>query len=125
GRRRRSSGTCRRRTGSRLRPSSAELRERRAAALEEGPHPELFRDLLCLVDVARGAGTITTPLGDESGDVARPRLPAALAVTLGELESAGRSEEHTSELQSPDHLVCRLLLEKKKTDEPQPHLHTT
>src|SRR5258708_38360120 len=28
-----------------------------------------------------------------------------------------RSEEHTSELQSPDHLVCRLLLEKKKTQE--------
>src|SRR5258708_27590240 len=28
-----------------------------------------------------------------------------------------RSEEHTSELQSPDHLVCRLLLEKKKTKE--------
>src|SRR5947208_9884640 len=27
-----------------------------------------------------------------------------------------RSEEHTSELQSPDQLVCRLLLEKKKTD---------
>src|SRR3990170_8235502 len=26
-----------------------------------------------------------------------------------------RSEEHTSELQSPDHLVCRLLLEKKNT----------
>src|SRR5258708_9227903 len=29
--------------------------------------------------------------------------------------SLARSEEHTSELQSPDHLVCRLLLEKKKT----------
>src|SRR5258708_24519175 len=28
--------------------------------------------------------------------------------------SLRRSEEHTSELQSPDHLVCRLLLEKKK-----------
>src|SRR5207244_12226116 len=28
--------------------------------------------------------------------------------------SVARSEEHTSELQSPDHLVCRLLLEKKK-----------
>src|SRR5947208_12651196 len=27
-----------------------------------------------------------------------------------------RSEEHTSELQSPDHLVCRLLLEKKNID---------
>src|SRR5258708_15584250 len=31
------------------------------------------------------------------------------------LEHAYRSEEHTSELQSPDHLVCRLLLEKKIT----------
>src|SRR5258708_11745178 len=29
-------------------------------------------------------------------------------------QGANRSEEHTSELQSPDHLVCRLLLEKKK-----------
>src|SRR5438876_3289640 len=34
-------------------------------------------------------------------------LPAALAVSA-------RSEEHTSELQSPVHLVCRLLLETKK-----------
>src|SRR5258708_11836506 len=33
-----------------------------------------------------------------------------------------RSEEHTSELQSPDHLVCRLLLEKK-THTPAPHAH--
>src|SRR5436189_4058316 len=30
--------------------------------------------------------------------------------------SGGRSEEHTSELQSPMYLVCRLLLEKKKRD---------
>src|SRR5258708_22211850 len=39
----------------------------------------------------------------------------AWMVTAG-IRSAwtGRSEEHTSELQSPDHLVCRLLLEKKK-----------
>ena len=29
------------------------------------------------------------------------------------MASIARSEEHTSELQSPDHLVCRLLLEKK------------
>src|SRR5258708_40345206 len=36
------------------------------------------------------------------------------AFAIFELE---RSEEHTSELQSPDHLVCRLLLEKKKNDE--------
>src|SRR5947208_13756367 len=32
---------------------------------------------------------------------------------------AWRSEEHTSELQSPDHLVCRLLLEKKKQNKQQ------
>src|SRR5207244_7830744 len=31
-----------------------------------------------------------------------------------------RSEEHTSELQSPDHLVCRLLLEIKNSDRSQP-----
>src|SRR5258708_12602409 len=33
----------------------------------------------------------------------------------GNANRISRSEEHTSELQSPDHLVCRLLLEKKKT----------
>src|SRR5690606_41484609 len=34
---------------------------------------------------------------------------------------AGRSEEHTSELQSREKLVCRLLLEKKKTRHRPPH----
>src|SRR5574344_2854450 len=34
-----------------------------------------------------------------------------------------RSEEHTSELQSPDHLVCRLLLEKKKKKKKKHHTH--
>src|SRR5258708_12207536 len=32
-----------------------------------------------------------------------------------QVDQQQRSEEHTSELQSPDHLVCRLLLEKKNT----------
>src|SRR5690348_18164916 len=35
-----------------------------------------------------------------------------------------RSEEHTSELQSPVHLVCRLLLEKKKKNETRYHTTT-
>src|SRR5256885_6209838 len=35
-----------------------------------------------------------------------------------EYDESDRSEEHTSELQSPCNLVCRLLLEKKKTTEP-------
>src|SRR5258708_13070569 len=42
-------------------------------------------------------------------------------VALGKA-AAQRSEEHTSELQSPDHLVCRLLLEKKNNKTPPtPH----
>src|SRR5215216_7126909 len=49
--------------------------------------------------------------------VAGPGLqPVGLQLGLGhaQVDRAPRSEEHTSELQSPDHLVCRLLLEKKK-----------
>src|SRR5258708_19990353 len=45
----------------------------------------------------------------EEGEQQRPRFARHRARTL-------RSEEHTSELQSPDHLVCRLLLEKKKME---------
>src|SRR5205814_4681229 len=53
-----------------------------------------------------------------AGTALRP-LTAALVMTGGEYRLAGaprmhRSEEHTSELQSLRHLVCRLLLEKKK-----------
>src|SRR5258708_32054557 len=48
--------------------------------------------------------------GIRLGGVRRFRRGAAGAAVL----SVWRSEEHTSELQSPDHLVCRLLLEKKK-----------
>src|SRR5258708_15015452 len=45
-------------------------------------------------------------LGQAAGaEPVRVAAPAAIRM---------RSEEHTSELQSPDHLVCRLLLEKKK-----------
>src|SRR5947208_13676241 len=45
----------------------------------------------------------------------RAPAPAARDLPAGPAaDPATRSEEHTSELQSPDHLVCRLLLEKKK-----------
>src|SRR5256885_3929743 len=47
--------------------------------------------------------------------------PPAVAVH-DDAEVAGRSEEHTSELQSPCNLVCRLLLEKKNT---KPHNELT
>src|SRR5688572_31646009 len=54
-------------------------------------------------------------------------LPAGVLATpyLGARLDAGRSEEHTSELQSQSNLVCRLLLEKKKWSIPVfiPTLH--
>src|SRR5258708_28350718 len=52
--------------------------------------------------------------------LADPVVPPVRAKLFGAWEmnwlayNEARSEEHTSELQSPDHLVCRLLLEKKK-----------
>src|SRR5207248_10342856 len=42
-------------------------------------------------------------------------------VTVETGQGAGRSEEHTSELQSPYDLVCRLLLEKKKKKKQKTH----
>src|SRR2546426_3983827 len=71
------------------------------------------RGWLGLVDVAFGAGA------DERYLVAfvlragaAPRR--ALSLPLDLAETSVRAEEHTSELQSPCNLVCRLLLEKKK-----------
>src|SRR3990170_7109971 len=43
------------------------------------------------------------------------KVPNGVLISIpGVIYYLVRSEEHTSELQSPDHLVCRLLLEKKK-----------
>src|SRR3712207_7578924 len=56
----------------------------------------------------RGAGR---PAAHHRGDASRSR---------GSPQNRPRSEEHTSELQSRQYLVCRLLLEKKKT-----HYHST
>src|SRR5690349_22850055 len=46
------------------------------------------------------------------------RIPPGVARALGYTANVGRSEEHTSELQSRRDLVCRLLLEKKKSSIP-------
>src|SRR5438445_4416210 len=57
----------------------------------------------------------------QGGDEARPAEGKRLAVEIAGARVLGgetfplRSEEHTSELQSRQYLVCRLLLEKKKT----------
>src|SRR5438034_6415002 len=64
-------------------------------------------------DAAARYAQVAALVPDSSeGQLARVR---AIRVRAVQAESAGRSEEHTSELQSHSDLVCRLLLEKKKT----------
>src|SRR2546430_6273414 len=54
-------------------------------------------------------GLDTWPKTGDLDEIVEPRLARKLEIMTG------RSEEHTSELQSQSNLVCRLLLEKKKT----------
>src|SRR5207244_10457689 len=66
--------------------------------------------------VERGAGALDDPDGRRLDPPRRidDRMQDHATLNARLLQEVGRSEEHTSELQSPDHLVCRLLLEKKK-----------
>src|SRR5258708_24065516 len=72
------------------------------------PYTTLFRSFSIAVRDAKGQ--IATLL--EEGGVGANAF--SITVRPGTGLTVTRSEEHTSELQSPDHLVCRLLLEKKK-----------
>src|SRR3712207_8262031 len=79
------------------------------------PYTTLFRSCACGGHRAlyvRGAGA--RPVAHERAVVRRADLERS---TVGGADArvADRSEEHTSELQSRQYLVCRLLLEKKKT----------
>src|SRR5690348_18117876 len=76
------------------------------------PYTTLFRS--DAQTAARFAGLATRVLESPRGASSRSICPD---IQKGGDPAAGsptRSEEHTSELQSPVHLVCRLLLEKKK-----------
>src|SRR5258708_18910299 len=82
------------------------------------PYTTLFRSPV-ISDSIRKAGVPLSPVIKASGLVFVSGLPPidlkTGAFAKGDIASqTERSEEHTSELQSPDHLVCRLLLEKKK-----------
>src|SRR5438552_8684031 len=83
------------------------------------PYTTLFRSHVAgiLRDTARAA--LVTALGLALAQLARALVAGAL--TLRAVTLLDRSEEHTSELQSPDHLVCRLLLEKKNWQEEHVH----
>src|SRR5258708_31830215 len=83
------------------------------------PYTTLFRSAVEGVDgIYVGPRDLSLALGcalDPHDPVLRKELERIWSAAQREREVPGpRSEEHTSELQSPDHLVCRLLLEKKK-----------
>src|SRR3712207_7342263 len=80
-------------------------------------------DFADVKSVMSGAGSALMGIGSARGDnrallaaeqaIASPLLEASMEGAHGVLLSISRSEEHTSELQSRQYLVCRLLLEKK------------
>src|SRR3989454_12677455 len=74
-------------------------------------HPHRFRDTLAVEMLTRGASPYDAAkmLGDTIETIEKHYTPF--------VRELRRSEEHTSELQSPCNLVCRLLLEKKKKPE--------
>src|SRR5258708_31815484 len=88
------------------------------------PYTTLFRSLDddALVRHRRDIGAARRARAHDHGDLrnALRRHRRLVVEDAAEMlaDRRGRSEEHTSELQSPDHLVCRLLLEKKKINKP-------
>src|SRR3712207_8067226 len=85
------------------------------------PYTTLFRSLVEPNSAAQGQPVHTAVCGDHGVGPLQISFPhpgrgelAPNAVVLVGRDGASRSEEHTSELQSRQYLVCRLLLEKKK-----------
>src|SRR5256885_10058986 len=81
-----------------------------ALPISHGPktfptHPAVIDEQQIIRHLRHGALQMETT-GHRNGD--------HFKAPLAEMRDTGRSEEHTSELQSPCNLVCRLLLEKKK-----------
>src|SRR5690606_40282913 len=72
-------------------------------------------------NVVAGDGSVRSSAGTYTAwnDVIEPFFVDVMRSCSTPISSA-RSEEHTSELQSRENLVCRLLLEKKKTKRPSP-----
>src|SRR5256885_10066548 len=78
-------------------------------------HPLLLHDLQVHLGVLHGDGHVIGDAGQEL-EVAAPERAAVLVEQLQHADDLLiRSEEHTSELQSPCNLVCRLLLVKKRS----------
>src|SRR5258708_21898357 len=73
------------------------------------PYTTLFRSSRCIF-----SKTMHPAMMMDMAANARMVRKMSSSSRIRYLTTKKRSEEHTSELQSPDHLVCRLLLEKKK-----------
>src|SRR2546430_6440410 len=71
------------------------------------PYTTLFRSMFAVAAHAQDVSTSFT--------LGTPTTNCIAVLTQDGAPASGRSEEHTSELQSQSNLVCRLLLEKKKT----------
>src|SRR5437660_7893608 len=79
------------------------------------PYTTLFRSHEADVQVVAARRVVAEQVGLVI-EVVHDQVQVAVSVEVGRGGAArARSEEHTSELQSRGHLVCRLLLEKKKT----------
>src|SRR5258708_31209845 len=80
------------------------------------PYTTLFRS----ISAERSPAELEEDWKDLAGDAAKGYVAVGRLVSSPKQAVSflgkHRSEEHTSELQSPDHLVCRLLLEKKKKE---------
>src|SRR3712207_7949324 len=82
------------------------------------PYTTLFRSKTLVGAAAMAEAKATTLIlvtNTVSGRQWKRELLARTSLTEDEIGEYSRSEEHTSELQSRQYLVCRLLLEKKKT----------
>src|SRR5438876_11146796 len=89
--------------------------------LMTSPHPHFFFFFLMLRRPPRSTLFPYTTLFRSAArptaswrSVTSSNTPAGFPQASFRIRPSARSEEHTSELQSPVHLVCRLLLEKKK-----------
>src|SRR3712207_7249375 len=81
------------------------------------PYTTLFRSAVQTIDQTRASRTgiaARWPLRRSNAMAARTKVMRPIQAKVMGLATPSRSEEHTSELQSRQYLVCRLLLEKKK-----------
>src|SRR5260370_28330956 len=87
------------------------------------------QSLISICTLRKGTIIIMAKAGNRSNDlsiatVGNDRLMGRAAMRLS-MSAFARSEEHTSELQSHLNLVCRLLLEKKKTNNQSTNINST